>query len=127
MHKITSAQLRKIWSTAKQRSIDKEDLYSIVEQITGTQSISSLTIQQAKQVIDRLEGKKQSNNQITNRQLWKIHELVKLLGWEGDPKRLNGFCQKYAKVERVHWLTRYQARNIIDGLKNLLKKQEQVI
>lgn len=125
MHKITTAQIRKIWATSKQRNLEKEDVYGILEKLTSKTSLSELSINEAIKVIDKLEGKitENTNNQITNRQLWKIKELAKQLGWDGEPKRLNGFCQKYAKVDRVHWLTRYQAKNIIDGLKNLLQKQ----
>jgi phage gp16-like protein len=121
---ITAAQRRKIWAAANQRGLDEDDLREIVRQITGQTSTKALTIHEAVRVIDRLEGKpeKPAGNQITKKQLWKIKDLEKALGWDDNSKRLEAFVRKYAHVDKLPWLTRYQAINVIDGLKAVLAR-----
>jgi hypothetical protein len=121
-----------MWAVAKERGFDEDDLREIVRQISGQASTSALTIVDAIKVIDRLEGKtrqepKESGSQVTTKQLWKLAVLEKELGWADNPKRLEAFIRKYAKVDKPRWLTRYQAIKIIDGLKALLERQNQAI
>jgi hypothetical protein len=126
---ITAAQRRKIWAAAKQRGLDEDDLREIVRQITGQTSTKALTIHEAVRIIDRLEGKPEkpaaTGNQISEKQLWKIRELEKALGWDDNSKRLEAFVKKYAHVDKLPWLTKYQAIKIIDGLKAVLARTVQ--
>ena len=120
--KVAPEQLRQIWGIAKNNSVEADQLRGMAEQISGKPSLSGLSKSQANDLIDWL--KKGTNpNRISTRQLWKISELEKELGWADNPSRMEGFISKYSQVDRRGWLTRNQAIAIIDGLKNLLKRQ----
>lgn len=123
---ITADQRRKIFGLQKQHGIEQEDLYSVVEQISGNRSISALSKEQAIKVIDRLsrlvgEAKPspQREHRASDAQLGKIRQLEAELGWSSDPKRLQGFLKRVAHVERPIWLTKQQAGFVIEALKNM--------
>jgi Protein of unknown function (DUF1018). len=119
---VTREQLRQIWGIAKNNSMEADQLRGMAEQISGKPSLSGLSKSQANDLIDWL--KKGTNpNRISTRQLWKISEFEKELGWADNPQRMEGFISKYGHVDRREWLTRNQAIAVIDGLKNLVKWQ----
>jgi hypothetical protein len=123
MADITQAQVRKLWAVARELGLTDKLLHDAVWNITHKEHIPDLTKEEAIQVIDWLETFKEDRpDMVTKRQLWKIDQLVKELGWN-DPKQLRGFLHKYAKVEHTRWLTKEQASKIIEGLKAILKKQ----
>lgn len=126
MSKLTAPQLRKIWATAKEMGLDEDLLRAKVKALTGSESISKLTVAQANLVIDSMAGKKpdRSSNWASKEQLWKINTLAAELGWVDNPKRVAGFVRKYAKVDNLKWLTRAQAWRIIEGLKKLIERAE---
>ncbi|MBB6673001.1 regulatory protein GemA [Cohnella nanjingensis] len=127
---ITAEQRRKIFGLQKQHAVDEDDLYSVVEQISGGRSISALTKDQAIQVIDRLarlagEAKpEQRSNRASDAQLSKIQKLEKDMGWSTDPSRLQGFLRKVVGVDRPIWLTKQQASKVIEALKNMQGRAE---
>lgn len=130
---LTKAQLKKIYAVAKTYGIEvigsaKDDqLHDIVEEVTRQRSISKLTKEQAISVIDRITGVKATGeNRATKRQVSYIKDLVKQLGWENNPKRLEGFIRKYTKIDKLEWLTVKDASNIIEGLKRQVKELEEV-
>jgi hypothetical protein len=127
---ITEAQMRKIWAVTKEKGLDEDMVRAIAQDVSGRPSISGLTKLQAIRVIDRLESKASNRakplrdpNMMTEKQEWKIRKLEQELGWQNNPQRLLAFVKKYGRVERLDWLTKYKARNIIDGLKALLERQ----
>lgn len=124
MKKISGAQISKIWATARELGLDEDLLRAKVKAVTGSESISSLTMAQAKKVIDSMVGNKPTRaaNMATKKQLWLINKLAAELGWADNPKRLAGFIRKYAKVDNIQWLTRAQAWRIIEGLKKLIER-----
>ncbi|AJA42396.1 hypothetical protein AJ85_05735 [Alkalihalobacillus alcalophilus ATCC 27647 = CGMCC 1.3604] len=134
--KLNNGQLRKIWATAKELNLEEDDLRSVVSEVSGSPSISSLTFDQAKAVIDRLGGKnnqpskanksnKRKSSQVSNQQIWKIQQLEKELGWEDNPKRMKAFMKKYAGVDRIEWLTPQKAWRLIESLKKLTEKENE--
>ena len=130
MDVITDGQMRKIWAVAHEKGLDEDMVRAIAQDVSGRPSVSGLTKEQAVRVIDRLEGKASQRkkplrdpNMMTEKQEWKIRQLEKELGWQENPKRLAAFIKKYGRVEKLEWLTKYKARNVIDGLKALLERQ----
>lgn len=126
---ITAAQMRKIHVLARDYGMDNDLLHVHVQTVTGKDSLKKLSLGEAVRVIDSLE--KRSVDQMTRRQKYLIDRLLQELGWtdeQGKPdyKRLDGFCGKYCGVDSHKWLTRRDASNVIEGLKNMAKKGETV-
>lgn len=126
--------MRKIYALARENGIDNELLHIIVENETGEESITSLDITSAIKVIDRIEDRKQSTNpkqeHMTYKQEAFINGLAKDLGWLDengvpDSKRIDGFCKKFYGIENHKWLTRSLASKVIEGLKNLILKNDE--
>ena len=132
MKKISGGQLKKIYAMAREQGIDGGLLHEMVENQFKKQHISDLTMIQAGRFIERL-GQTQSRcitnaagrkvALVTKAQRYKIGQLVKDLGWAENPKRLSGFCKKYAGVDNPDWITKEQAWRLIEGLKALLERQ----
>lgn len=127
---ITASQMRKIHASARERGMDNDLLHIHVEMLTGKDSLKELTIHEAVQVIDSLEGKgTKEPGGITWKQMSYIQALAKELGWvtesgKVDNKRLNGFISKRFGVDHYRWLSRSTASKVIEGLKNMRKGQE---
>lgn len=136
MAAMSNEQRKKIYAVARELGLDNDLLHEVVEVQTGKQHISDLSKVEAIRVIDYLEGLtsragRRTSQAVggaapraTNKQLWKIDQLAKALGWEDNPKRVKGFIKKYAGVDNPEWLTKAQAWRVIEGLKALLAKQE---
>lgn len=128
---ITDSQIRKIWAVAREKNLDEDTVRSIAAQVSGRPSISGLTKTEAIQVIDRLEAKtnqakpSRPANMATEKQIWKIEQLARELGWDGSPKRLEGFLLKYTGVAKLEWLPKQKAIGLIDGLKAMLERRQQ--
>lgn len=130
--RITNEQMRKIYATAKEIGLDNDLLHTFVFNITGMEHISAITKYEAMDVIDKLKEKKAgeptkrpSENRASEEQINKIRVLERELGWSDNPKRLIGFMRKFAKTEKLIWLTPLQASNLIDGLKAFLKRERE--
>ncbi len=127
---ITASQMRKIHASARERGMDNDLLHIHVATLTGKDSLKELTIHEAVQVIDSLEGKgTKEPGGMTWKQLYFIQSLAKELGWvteagKVDDKRLNGFISKRFGVDHYRWLSRSMASKVIEGLKNIRKEQE---
>ena len=126
--RITAAQVRKIYITARERGVDNDLLHEHIERLVKKDSIKLLTKKEAAEVIDSLEGKPHTGKDaMTRKQRLYLLALAKKLGWtdEGgkvDEKRLDGMCGKYARVSRYEWLTRSGASKLIEALKNMASK-----
>ncbi len=129
---VTVQQKKKIYAVAREIGIDNDLLHALVEKRFSKQHISDLTLIQAGALIDYLEERKGRGRNIqlpsgrkvplvTDKQLYKINQLARQLGWD-NPKRLPGFCKKYAGVDKPEWLTKEQAWRVIEGLKSLVKQ-----
>lgn len=131
MRSITMAQKRKIFAVANEHGIDNDLLHELVLNETKREHISELTFYEAIQVIDRIEGKKQSarpdREHMTYKQEAFIKGLAKDMGWiisgKVDEKRINGFVSKFYGIDNYKWLTRTMATKVIEGLKSLKDKQ----
>jgi len=122
-NKITPEQNRKIWATARQLNMDSEAVHNLVYMVTAQESLKELSKDEAIRVINEMERRINGDDKfryvrtkqgrpvamISKEQLWKIDQLVKQLGWDNNPKRIQGFCRKYAKTDDPRWLTKQQA------------------
>lgn len=119
--RISNAQISKIWATAKEKSIDKEDVYAFIYQIAKQDSMRKLTKEQANEVIDRLTGG-YGGRTSTEAMRRKIYALTVELGWSENPKRLAGFCKKMFRIDRVEWLSKKQCFQLIEALKKISER-----
>lgn len=133
MASITVAQIRKIYVTAREYGMDNDLLHIHIQTVTGKESLKELDKEEAVRVIDSLERSSQPDGgrRMTDKQFAYIRGLMKKIGWvdEGgkpDLKRLDGFCHKRFSVSSHKWLTSQAASNVIEGLKNIIKNQEDV-
>lgn len=126
--------MKKIFATARELGIDNDLLHGLVQSQFNHGHISKLTQSQAGRLIDDLDRRKGAQERtiklptgrelplVTRAQLYKIHTLERELGWEENPKRLQGFCKKYAGVDNPDWMTKQQAWRLIEGLKALFSR-----
>lgn len=129
--KITSAQIKKIYATAKELNLDNELLHTFIFNLIGCEHISALTVYEANQIIDEIEYKKTGvrkqqyrSNMATDDQIYKIHALERELGWNDNPRRLKGFMRKYCKTDNERWLTFDKASNLIEALKKVIDREK---
>ncbi|MDI6711483.1 MAG: regulatory protein GemA [Bacillota bacterium] len=123
---ITTPQMRKIWSLARQLGLDDDLLHAVVDSLTGKSSIRALNKYQAGIVIDELDRRHRAADRpgmASRAQIYKIRQLEKALGWDTNPDRLRGFIKKYGGVDDLRWLPRAKAWRIIEGLKKILARQ----
>lgn len=120
---MTEKQRKLLFVLAKQRGMDNELLHSYVETQTGKQSITEVTTQEAKTLIDGLQEKKQTvKGYITGKQLKYVKGLCQCLSWE--EKALRQFIEKQYGISNVNWLTSKQAAKLIEGLKSIWEKDK---
>lgn len=128
--RITAAQIKKIHASARERGMDSDLLHEHIYMLVKKDSIKILTREEAAKVIDSLEGKPYSGEaHMSQKQGWYILSLAKKLGWTDetgkvDKKRLDGMCEKYAKISRYDWLTRRGASDMIEALKNMASRMD---
>lgn len=119
--------IKKIWATARSIGMEREDLYSVLQRETGKDSMRQCTSKELERVLLSLQSIKGFDNfrgnRATKRQLWKIEQLEKQLGWQDDPRRMQGFLKKFYSVEHMEWLTSAQAWRLIESLKKLVEKE----
>lgn len=128
-----SSDVQRLWAIAKspEMRMSDEEVHAVVLRETGKTSIRELTAPELGQVVqklqrmkDRVNGKLRSYSgrpEMALRQ--KIHALEKELGWDGDPRRLEGFVKRVTRVERLEWLSPNQCGQVIEGLKAMAKRQ----
>lgn len=132
MAKASAAQIRKIYVLARERAMDDDLLHLHIFQVVHKKSIRDLTVMEAVWVIDSLEGKKTEPKQTgaTAKQMHYIRGLLQELGWvkesgEADMDRLDGLLRARYKVDHHKWLTKETASQVIEGLKAMLKRQQE--
>jgi hypothetical protein len=123
--KITAAQLRKLFVLARQLGMDIEDLRGLAYNLAGADGLSQLTKLDGMRLIDYLIDR--ANNDYrphaASRQQWHlIRELAARLGW--NEKRLSGFVRRTAGVESGRWLDAAGAWKVIEGLKEVVKRED---
>ena len=123
--KATSAQLRKIHVLAGGRGIDNDTLHTHVFNITKKNSLKKLTITEAVNVIDSLQGSEYGR--MTWRQKRFIFSLARQLRWldengSVDIKVLRSFIKRQTGMPTEEWLTQKAASEVIEAMKAILEK-----
>lgn len=131
--------IRTLWAIAKSEelALSEEDLRAIMYRETGKESMRKLTqgeintlariLQNMKDGVNRdVHAKRidEGGNAQTEKQRRKIYALCDELGWNDDPRRLEGFVKRITHVDRVEWLTIEQCNKVIEGLKGMLARQK---
>lgn len=130
-----AADKRRLWAIAKspELKLTEEEVHAIVLRETGKTSIRELSDRELAQVVqvlqemkDRVGGRKRSvsGRPETLALRSKIHALEKELGWDNDPKRLQGFVKRVTRVDRLEWLSPKQCSQVIEGLKAIIRRKE---
>ena len=126
---------RRLWAIAKspELKLTEEEVHAIVLRETGKTSIRELSDRELAQVVqvlqemkDRVGGRKRSvsGRPETLALRSKIHALEKELGWDNEPKRLQGFVKRVTRVDRLEWLSPKQCAQVIEGLKAMIRRKE---
>lgn len=133
------ASIRTLWAIAKSEelALSEEDLRAIMYRETGKDSMKKLTqgeittlarvLQNMKDGVERDTKAKridEGGSEFTEKQRRKIYALCDALGWNDDPRRLEGFVKRITRVDRVEWLTIEQCNKVIEGLKAMLARQK---
>ena len=131
--------IRTLWAIAKSPELHMtdEDLHAVVYRETGKESIKALTqgqinevarvLQNMKDGASQRQGTKRTDaggNRQTVAQRQKIYALCGELGWNDDPKRIQGFVKRVTHVDRLEWLTPAQCEKVIEGLKAILQREK---
>ena len=127
MMKKTPEQNRKIWGIAAVLGMDEADLRDLVDGVTRSPKISTLSYAQADAVIRRLHsllpggpGSARQNGRVSMAQLRMIRELYESIGWTVSSFRV--WLRRYSKVESEQWLKVRQAQSVIEALKAMIKR-----
>lgn len=126
---IDNRQKKAIWTAAKEKGLKKEDIYSVIYVIANKEHMTDLTYVEAAKVLDKINNRDSRNysgpGKITRNQINMINDLVGKLGW--NEQRLNSFVKAKYKVEFMKWLSMKQASNCIEALKNMIKRQNDLL
>ena len=120
---ITSDQITKIHARTAEIGLSEDDLYAMIEQVTGFASISAMSRQEAAYIIDRLQGPTKWLRPLppqTEDEIWGdasdlpylghiigIRVIAKELGW--GKGHLKNWLRKYLKVQSIRKLNRQKA------------------
>ncbi|MCL2188467.1 MAG: regulatory protein GemA [Defluviitaleaceae bacterium] len=121
--KMSDAQRRKIFTPAREKKLDNDEMHGFIHHLTGKDSMKHLSIREAIVVIDALEGKKSNAiGMITAKQQKYIQGMAKDIGWVDaagrlDTKRLNLWVKHRYGVDSIIWLTAKKASDAIEGMK----------
>lgn len=132
--------IRTLWAIAKspELCLSEEDLHAVVYRETGKESMKKLTqgeinnlariLQNMKDSVSQSSRKKRTDeggNPRTAAQRRKIYALCEELGWNDDPRRIQGFVKRVAHVDRLEWLNNAVCEKVIEGLKAMLERKKE--
>lgn len=132
---ITQKQIARIWTTAAEIGMSRDAVYDLCWTMTKQTSLRMVSKKQAIKIIEELEvkagrGKGSAQGQanvtpgrLSYKQLVLIQQLEAKLGWQGNPKRLAGYCKRITGSEHVEWINVKQASALITALKRLIADQ----
>lgn len=129
---INNDQKKALWSASRAKGLSKEDLYSIISDVSKKEHMTELTYVEAAMVLDRVNNKKhqfnpnkrtdEGGNSETVALRQKIYRLTEQLGWNDNNNRINGFIKANFKVETIQWLSKAQCMKLIEMLKKMIER-----
>lgn len=132
------ATTKMLWAIARspELNLDKEDLYALISRETGKEHMTDLTQAEMNHVArilqemkDKVSGKKpakrtdEGGNPATTAQRRKIYALCGELGWNDNPRRMQGFVKRMTGIDRIEWLSKKQCAAVIEALKKMAARQ----
>lgn len=124
---MTGQQSRIVFGLAKEVGLSTDNLRDLAVQLTGQDSLRTLSEGDVKKVIARLRelrGQKHIENhrpgRATGAQLWKQRELAAELGL--TDAQLTAFVRRMTKVDRLEWQSQEHASNVIEALKKMVER-----
>ncbi len=129
--KLTKPQLRHIWALARDLKIADEYLYCIVFSVTGSESISSLTKEQAKKVIFHLlsqKTKKDKARKGSQKTTAKNTNIIHLEKYRPTQKQKNYVSSLKRKINQSRQKVRIEelSQRMFDKTYNQITKQEMI-
>lgn len=122
-HNFTKASF---FGLAKQIGLSPDEAKEMAYMLIGKDSLTKFTQKELNEVcheiLSRKDALKRSRGRISDRQIYKVKEYERLLGWDNEPKRLAKFIEKDYHVSELRWLTPSQGSNLIDGLKKMYER-----
>jgi hypothetical protein len=130
---ISIRQLKAIWVLSRRAGFEKEDLYALVEFLSGKKSIHFLNRQEARRVIEDLLLKAEGGNlrsveaagqkgTITRAQMALVGILVRQIGWNGG--QLLRLTRRMYGVRNLADLKVRQASGLIEALKSIRRRSD---
>lgn len=131
--------IRTLWAIAKspELRLSDEDLHAVIFRETRKESMKKLTQGEINTVARVLQNMKDSvgggtrskrtdegGDIRTVQQRRKIYALTEELGWNNDPRRIQGFVKRMTGVDRLEWLNAAQCGKVIEGLKVIVARQQ---
>jgi hypothetical protein len=130
---ISTRQLKAIWALARRAGFEKEDLYALVESLSGKKTIRSLNRQEARRVIEDLLLKAEGGDlrsleaagqggTMTQAQMVLLGVLSRQTGW--NSWRLLRLAQRMYGVRNLVDLKVRQASGLIEALKAIRRRSD---
>jgi hypothetical protein len=130
---VSMRQLKAVWALAHRAGFEKEDLYALVESLSGKKSIRFLNRQEARRVIEDLllkaeGGEFQSveaagqKGTVTRAQMALIGILGRQIGW--NLRQLSRLTRRMYGVGNLVDLKVRQASGLIEALKAIRRRSD---
>lgn len=119
---LTPKQLKYIHALAREGGLDNEALHGVVSATVRKEHIGTLTVVEAKKVIDRLKAltgqpPQKAPDRASRSQVALIYSPAERLGWSGDPRRLTAFLEKQYGVTHPSFLDTKSTGSCIAAMK----------
>lgn len=118
-----------LFGLAKEIGLVGDDAKEMAYSLIGKDSLKEFTQQEINEVcfelMKRKDILKRDTGRITDRQLYKVREYERLLGWDKEPLRLANFVEKVYHSASVLWLTVAQAAKLIESLKSIYERGQE--
>ena len=89
-----------------------------------TAEASTWAVEVSSEVVSLSSSSRSSLLVFSPRKRRKIYALCEALGWNDDPRRIQGFVKRVAHVDRIEWLNIAQCEKVIEGLKAILAREQ---
>ncbi|EKN88889.1 hypothetical protein LEP1GSC034_3860 [Leptospira interrogans str. 2003000735] len=128
--KLTPAQRKKIWAMTREKGISSDLLHNIIFEISKKEHLGDLSIQEARQVIDRIQGERRKvskgepsayvakMSQFQEKQISNLIETIQRLGMEYT---FEGLSKKVAD-KSPDQLTRIEAGKVATACVQIIKR-----
>lgn len=130
MESISAAQIKLMYGVSRKLGMDNDALHALVRNLTGKESVKTLTRYEGVCVINQLKrkaGDEEPGDRANKGQLHIIYGLARKLGWLEDSEgvtadtRLRAFCEKRYGVSHPRFLNETQTNNIIQAMRAMVK------